>query len=862
MDRIALILGQTLIYWRSLLLTGAAGVAILVFLALYLRREEGDALSAALAVPLSILFSLLLARYQHWYCRPALYGSFQAAMGDLSSGDFALMGAFAGCALTAALLRALKIAKSLPHMLDCMSLAGAAAIPIGRLACLYSTANRGPIVAQGGLWVSQIANSVSGASEFRLATFAIQAVVTALIFLALLGFWAGGRKRPIPQGDTALLFLLLYGSSQVVLDSTRYDALAFRSNGFVSIVQILGALAIGLAAVLFSIRLVKRRGMKPLWVILWAAIAGLLGLAGYMEYYVQRHAAEAPFAYTVMSLSLAAVIGILLFIRARGTGGPAGPFAGALRNIFGGKHRGAAVSALVVCALCLAVLAWSTFLSWYAWTGEGFVSRSATQLDMRGAQLSYEDYLMLQKELPQCRITWSIPFQGKTYPSDTRRLAAAELTGEDLQILGQFPELEELDATGCRNYSQLLVFQSQFPRCRLIYDVELEGVRYRNDAGSLNLTGGDTAALREALLLLPQVREVRFSDTLPAPEALTGLREAFPDIAFRWELSLAGLALDSSTETIDLSGKEVAYGQLAQALPYLVNLKQINLLDTPLTQEELTNLADLVPEAFLLCRLNIAGMTFRTDAQEIDISGQHVASPEAVEKMLPYFPRVQKIIMSHCGLDNETMDALNNRHKNIRFVWSITIQDRYYVRTDAEYFYPYKLKRDLKIDNDDAYVLRYCTDLIAIDIGHMGMVDNCEFVRYMPNLQYLIIGETIIHDLSPLETCKSLVYLEMFTIPVKDYTPLLGCTALEDLCLGKTYCDPAPIAQMTWLKNLWWSGVHNTYGNPASNAKAVCEATLVNTHLRFDLAHPTAGGWRQLPNYYKMRDIMGMFYMG
>ena len=66
---------------------------------------------------------------------------------------------------------------------------------------------------------------------------------------------------------------------------------------------------------------------------------------------------------------------------------------------------------------------------------------------------------------------------------------------------------------------------------------------------------------------------------------------------------------------------------------------------------------------------------------------------------------------------------------------------------------------------------------------------------------------------------------------------------------------------MTWLKNLWWSGVDGTYGRPCSNAKAVLTEALPNTHLRFNLAHPTADGWRKLDNYFGMRDYMGMFYL-
>ena len=123
----------------------------------------------------------------------------------------------------------------------------------------------------------------------------------------------GGKLR---DGDTCLIFLMLYGCTQVVLDSTRYDSLFFRSNGFVSVVQVLGALGLALAVVVFARRMVKARGFRAWNIFLWLLIALALTGAGYMEYYVQRRGNEALFAYSVMSACLLAASALTLFMRA------------------------------------------------------------------------------------------------------------------------------------------------------------------------------------------------------------------------------------------------------------------------------------------------------------------------------------------------------------------------------------------------------------------------------------------------------------------------------------------------------------------------------------------------------------------
>ncbi len=319
MDRIAFIVGETFIYWNSIFLMLAAAVAVCVFLTLYLR-EEKNGISAALLVPLALICSLVIARVIHWYCLSDAYESLGAALTTFTGGGYALMGVFAGCALAAAVLRLLRIVRNLPMTFDCMAIAGAAGIAVGRLACLYTPADRGPVMQTLRFlpFAYPVSNAVTGEEEWRLATFMLQAMVALLLFLVLLVFYLVGQRgedRKLRDGDTACLFLAAYGASQIVLDSTRYDSLFLRSNGFVSVVQILGAVALVGSVVYFSVRMVKARGFRWWNVALWVLFLALVGVAGFMEYWVQRHGDQAVFSYSTMSGCLAAAVTLVCVIR-------------------------------------------------------------------------------------------------------------------------------------------------------------------------------------------------------------------------------------------------------------------------------------------------------------------------------------------------------------------------------------------------------------------------------------------------------------------------------------------------------------------------------------------------------------------
>lgn len=327
MDRIAYIIGETFLYWSSIILTLAVAAAICLFLFLYLR-EKNNGISAAFLICGCLVSSLIFSRTVHWYCMANAYESLRAALTTFTGGGYALMGVFAACALTAAVLRLVGLVRNLPFTFDCMALAGGAGIALGRLACLYTAADRGPVVETLRVFpiVYPVTNAVTGVVEWRFATFMIQAIITGLIVLGLLIFYLAGQRgkvRKLRDGDTACLFLSFYGASQVVLDSTRYDSLFMRSNGFISIVQILGAAALILTMIYFSVRMVKARGFNWWYIPLWLVYAGCAGGGGFMEYWVQRHGDQAVFSYSVMTgclvtmVILTCVVRLLAVIRER-----------------------------------------------------------------------------------------------------------------------------------------------------------------------------------------------------------------------------------------------------------------------------------------------------------------------------------------------------------------------------------------------------------------------------------------------------------------------------------------------------------------------------------------------------------------
>lgn len=474
------------------------------------------------------------------------------------------------------------------------------------------------------------------------------------------------------------------------------------------------------------------------------------------------------------------------------------------------------------------------------------------QLDARGTRMTLEQYEWLAQQMPQCRIQWDVPVQDAFYPQDTKELSVDMLTEADIHALQYLPELQLVDTGDWQEYAKIRALQEAYPGCTVRYRVALAGELWDYDAVSLVAGNADAEELNQKLGLFPRLESVFLTGKIPELPALKELQTQFPEVFFLWKMEAMGRTLETDLEYLDVSdGQLTDVKKLEELLPFFPKLKTVRLEGSGLTEGACIALAKQFPEIQFIFEITIGEHTLRTDAVEIDISNTPMESTEEIEAILPCFHDLEKVVMCRCGISSEDMDALNKRYETIRFVWSVDLAGMEF-RTDAVHFTPNRW--GLKCTDENIYALRYCTDMVCVDVGHAFRLTNCEWVRFMPELKYLILAETAITDLSPLENHKNLIYLELFLSKVTDYSPLITCKALEDLNLCYTRGSYKPIAEMTWLKRLWWSG------NWKARTK-LPDLMPDSVYMEFLSSSSTGRGWREGQHYYDMRDFIGMEYM-
>lgn len=502
----------------------------------------------------------------------------------------------------------------------------------------------------------------------------------------------------------------------------------------------------------------------------------------------------------------------------------------------------------------LAVLVAAAVFAGIRWNRDNYVlvdlhfyPKNEAVLDLRGKNLPVPRYEKLKALLPDCRILWDVPLSGGSADSSATEITLSTLTEEDLALLDYLPDLCTVEADSCRDYDLLLQLERLRPELELRYRIRLgEGV-FARDAEEIvlrNVPAQELSRLDNMTSLMSVIC------TGAATDDAIALREACARRHIGFSIRVGDRTVDQEERSLELTEASADEATLLVSLP---DLQQLRLIRPKASGQELQALVRANPHIRITWEAEAFGILCSSDDEDLDLSGAKITDLSRLEDALEYFPNAKTIFLGKTDIGNETLAAHREKARDrYKLVWTVQLGKKLTARTDDTTFMPVR-EYVYYFNDEEAYNLRYCEDMVCIDIGHMS-IHNIDFVEYMPDLEYLILAHTQLTDISPISSCKKLKFLELDWSPVRDLSPLTGCTALEDLNLGNTYASFEPIKEMTWLKNLWVIGCSSGTAYKMSQA-------LPDTKVQGAGDATVASGWRSLPNYYDMRDLLGMHYM-
>ena len=493
--------------------------------------------------------------------------------------------------------------------------------------------------------------------------------------------------------------------------------------------------------------------------------------------------------------------------------------------------------------------------------------KDAAALDLRGKQIDTDHYDKIREKMPDCDIRWNIPFQGGVVADDAEGITISSLSQQDVETLGYAWNLKAVEAQGCTDYEALELLRQSRPEVAVNYSVALSGGSFQWNAESLEL---ETVCQEDIALLryLPNLKTVILTGSGSDSSSVEALKASIHSAGQEFGIRIAGTVYQDTEENVQIS--EITDTEL-DLLQYIGSMKTLVLQNPKAVPENIFSLNEKLPGVTVSWEVTVADKTFDSQTTAVDLKMVEVKDLADVEQKMAYLPNLETVTFGICGIDepkwenskselaaspieNEDMAAYRDRVRgDYKVAWTVRLGPSIALQTDSDNFMPNHFRVGILPDSY-AYNLRYCEDMVSLDVGHMTLTD-ISFVEFMPKLKYLILAWTEVQYIEPIRSCKNLVFLELDNSCIRDISPLVDCTALEDLNLGNTYASVQPILGMDWLKNVYM------IGRP--------DAGIVGTAIRtarvvgsMDPAAATVGyGWRRLPNYYAMRDYLHAPYM-
>ncbi len=515
--------------------------------------------------------------------------------------------------------------------------------------------------------------------------------------------------------------------------------------------------------------------------------------------------------------------------------------------------------AVIIIPIIVLVAAAIVFFSLYQFAGGHLLARNSLD-DLRGKKISVEQYEQICSELAS-RPRWDVPIGEEHFDSASTSIKLSAFDMEDIDNFKYLERLELVDADTAVCYEEIMALAQARPEIQIIYSVSLGSERVSCSEVTYALSSAvDYDSLCAGLKYLPELKQLDIRAAAYGYEKEQALFNTYPGICFICCTDIAGQQLDGFSREVRIgSASEEDINSLCDNAHRMFSLEYIDMGDSLLSHEQYSRLLNCYPQASIKCSLEFYGVRVSSEADTLNLDGVQISDTTQFDRAVDFMPNLKTVYMSDCGLSDAELDELNNRYENVRVIWTVYVK-RFDCRTDAIDFCVSRITNDYgmyTMTDETIYPIRYCTDLVTLDLGHM-VYYNSDFAENMHDLRFLIMGDTNISSIEALKNCEDLYFLEIFLTDVTDLSPLFGLDELRYLNIS--YCpieDYTQLFELTQLEYLWFV----RSGLTAQQQEEIRQA-LPNTKVCFWTSDGSSVDkvWRTSPGYYEMRDNLGMFY--
>jgi hypothetical protein len=455
----------------------------------------------------------------------------------------------------------------------------------------------------------------------------------------------------------------------------------------------------------------------------------------------------------------------------------------------------------------------------------------------------------------------------ETSPLELVEHLDAVMAAGELYTLDHYPNLKSVNLSGSTCYGAIVDFMEQHPKLDVTYTVRVGSAEISNKETVTTLASGsyDYNTLLENLQYLPSLTSISLPNSTLDADQVNALLETYPGITLEYTVELLGNSYGVDTTSLDLSG--ISAGQVGEIVPklgLLTNLAEVA-LNNNLSLSDVDKLQNANPSATFHYSFSLFGKTVSTTDEEVYFKNQPIGNegePE-IRQAMAVLDGCKRFVLDNCKLDNEVLAKIREDFRGgPKLVWRVYfgVDGRYNTLTDDD-----TIRAVYNVTDSTCGPMKYLEDVKYMDLGHNKSLSDLGFLAFMPELECLIASESAVTDLSGIENCKKLLWLELSNCGyLENIEPLAGCESLKWLNLSHTKVknlmplDGLPLERFVCLRPKASTEEQNIF--VSIHPKDTCITVF------YGYSNPYGYGWRYNDNgktmfwYYKdvIREVFNL----
>lgn len=469
-------------------------------------------------------------------------------------------------------------------------------------------------------------------------------------------------------------------------------------------------------------------------------------------------------------------------------------------------------------------------------------------IDLREKAVSVRKFKAISQRFPESVVLWNVPVGEWSYDCLSESISVGNFSMKELDNFSYFPSLRSVDAREADCSDEIRELIRRYPSLDVHWMVPIGARRYDNRSEELEI-GDFSMSEIEMFSYFGSLRRIDATAASCYPEIMA-LREALgEDFDLKWNVVIGGESFPHTTKELTLP-EGVSSGEVIEKLPYLPDVRMVDTTNARFERSELATMRAAYPKVRFLFRVTIAGETFRSNTENINIPENAALDLDELLEHGEDFSELKIINLGTRRLSLDDVIAIREAYGGVEVICRTTVYWREDVSTDWKELELSRRKIedlgeaekairamarleklyiiDCGLDNETLAALRdkyadqtqvvwrvylngvdcrtdadnFCMSKYNNEWGYLPY-QNAEPIKYCTEMVTLDLGHANFDRIDFVSTMPHLKYLIICSAPVTSLEPLRGCTELYYLEMFYTNVrDLEPIIKLQSLKHL------------------------------------------------------------